>query len=90
MEYVIICLLAGLIGFAIGEIEAIFKTHFTVERVVLTQGINADELVAWIENYMHNYEYLDPPTTGEIIRKIRAMEREAMEKRAMESELTGR
>lgn len=75
MGYFIIFVLSGLIGFAIGGIVAIFTTRCTVERVVCTHGINADELIAWIENYMHNYEYLNPPTSGEIIKKIREMER---------------
>ena len=42
-------------------------------------GIDPDELVAWLENYTANYEYLSPPTTGEITRKIREMEEEANE-----------
>ena len=36
-------------------------------------GIDPKELVAWLENYTHNYEYIAPPTTGEIIRKINEM-----------------
>lgn len=75
MGYFIIFVLSGLIGFAIGGIVAIFTTRCTVERVVCTHGINADELIAWIENRLHNYEYLNPPTSGEIIKKIRDMER---------------
>lgn len=38
-----------------------------------TESINGAELLAWIENYIHNYEYVAPPTTGEITRKIREM-----------------
>ena len=77
MGYVIIFMLAGLIGFAVGGIVAMFTTRCTVERVVLTKGINADELIAWLENYQHNYEYYAPPTTGEIIKRINEMKNES-------------
>ena len=36
-------------------------------------SIDGNELIAWIENYQHNYEYVAPPTTSEIIRKIQEM-----------------
>lgn len=41
--------------------------------VVIKSGIDPDELIAWIENYVHNYEYNSPPTTGEIVQKIISM-----------------
>lgn len=36
-------------------------------------SIDGNKLIAWIENYQHNYEYVAPPTTSEIIRKIQEM-----------------
>ena len=36
-------------------------------------GIDPQALSAWIENHNDNYEYIAPPTTGEIIRKIKEM-----------------
>jgi len=61
------------IGFAIGGIFAMATTSVKIVKVVHDTGIDPDALIAWIENYQHNYEYHAPPTTGEIIRKIREM-----------------
>ena len=36
-------------------------------------SIDGNKLIAWLENYQHNYEYVAPPTTSEIIRKIQEM-----------------
>lgn len=73
MSYAIIFGLACLIGFAAGGIFAILTTSTTIVKVVHDTGINPDELIAWLENYVHNYEYHAPPTTAEIIEKIREM-----------------
>ena len=61
------------IGFAIGGIFAIATTSVKIVKVVHDTGIDPDALIAWIENYQHNYEYVAPPTTSEIIRKIQEM-----------------
>ena len=61
------------IGFAIGGIFAMATTSVKIVKVVHDTGIDPDALIAWLENYQHNYEYNAPPTTGEIIRKIREM-----------------
>lgn len=41
---------------------------------IIKEGIDPDELIAWIENQSENYEYLAPPTAGEITKKIREMQ----------------
>jgi len=61
------------IGFAIGGIFAMATTSVKIVKVVHDTGIDPDALIAWIENYQHNYEYVAPPTTSEIIRKIQEM-----------------
>lgn len=73
MSYVIIFVLACLIGFAVGGLFAMATTSIKVVRVVHDTGIDPDALIAWIENYQHNYEHHAPPTTAEIIEKIREM-----------------
>lgn len=35
--------------------------------------VDGCELIAWIENYQHNYEWVSPPTSGEIVGQIRRM-----------------
>ena len=61
------------IGFAIGGIFALATTSVKIVKVVHDTGIDPDALIAWLENYVHNYEYHAPPTTAEIIEKIREM-----------------
>ena len=68
------------IGFAIGGIFAIATTSVKIVKVVHDTGIDPDALIAWIENYQHNYEYHAPPTTGEIIKRIQEMRRESHER----------
>ena len=80
MSYVIVFGLACLIGFAIGGIFAIATTSVKIVKVVHDTGIDPDALIAWLENYVHNYEYHAPPTTGEIIRKIQEMKGEVHER----------
>ena len=70
---IFIFIFALFIGFAIGGIFAMATTSVKIVKVVHDTGIDPDALIAWIENYQHNYEYHAPPTPGEIIRKIREM-----------------
>lgn len=35
--------------------------------------LDPQELIAWIENYRDNYEYISPPTASEIVAKIKEM-----------------
>lgn len=73
MSYVIVFGLACLIGFAIGGIFAIATTSVKIVKVVHDTGIDPDALIAWLENYQHNYEWVSPPTTAEIINRIKEM-----------------
>ena len=61
------------IGFAIGGIFAIATTSVKIVKVVHDTGIDPDALIAWLENYQHNYEWVSPPTTAEIINRIKEM-----------------
>lgn len=61
------------IGFAIGGIFAMATTSVKIVKVVHDTGIDPDALIAWIENYQHNYEWVAPPTTAEIIKRIQEM-----------------
>lgn len=61
------------IGFAIGGIFAMATTSVKIVKVVHDTGIDPDALMAWIENYQHNYEWVAPPTTAEIIKRIQEM-----------------
>lgn len=70
---IFVFIFALFIGFAIGGIFAMATTSVKIVKVVHDTGIDPDALIAWIENYQHNYEWAAPPTTGEIIRKIREM-----------------
>ena len=80
MSYVIIFGLACLIGFALGGLFAMATTSVKIVKVVHDTGIDPDELIAWIENYQHNYEWVSPPTTAEIIKRIQEMRRESHER----------
>lgn len=60
-------LIGAYLGFVLGD--------STEDITIVDKGIDPDELIAWIENYTHNYEFAAPPTTGEIIRKIRSMKK---------------
>ena len=73
MSYVIIFVLACLIGFAVGGLFAMATTSVKIVKVVHDTGIDPDALIAWIENYQHNYEWVSPPTTAEIIKRIQEM-----------------
>lgn len=64
---VVVTLIAGYI---IGAVN----TNMLHEEEAEYRGIDPDELIAWLENSWHNYEYVAPPTTGEIIRKIQEMD----------------
>ena len=70
---IFVFIFALFIGFALGGIFALATTSVKIVKVVHDTGIDPDALIAWIENYQHNYEWVAPPTTGEIIRKIREM-----------------
>lgn len=59
-----------IVGYIIGAVN----TSMLHEEEKEYQGIDPDELIAWLENSAHNYEYVAPPTTGEIIRKIQEMD----------------
>lgn len=60
--------------FAFGAYVGFFYRDSSIKGiVVIKSGIDPDELIAWIENYTHNYEYIAPPTTGEIVKKIVSM-----------------
>ncbi len=59
-----------IVGYILGAVN----TDMMHEEIQEYHGIDPDELIAWIENYQHNYEYVAPPTTGEIIKKIREMD----------------
>ncbi len=69
------------IGFALGGIFAVATTSVKIVKVVHDTGIDPDALIAWIENYQHNYEWVSPPTAAEIINRIQEM------KNASESEV---
>ena len=70
---IFIFIFALFIGFAIGGIFAIATTSVKIVKVVHDTGIDPDALIAWIENYQHNYEWVSPPTTAEIIKRIQEM-----------------
>ncbi len=61
--------------FVLGFIAGFFDKELLRDELELemSYGIDPDKLIAWIENYSHNYEYMAPPTTGEIIAKIQEM-----------------
>lgn len=71
----IICVVSGvLLGFFIGIIVDDAVLQQKKVKTVYKPGIDPNKLVAWIECQLENYEYVAPPTAGEIIRKIREME----------------
>lgn len=71
----IVFAMGGLLGFVIGLIvdDAVLQNKKTYTEY--KAGIDPNKLVAWIECQLENYEYVAPPTAGEIVRKIREMER---------------
>ena len=77
---IFIFIFALFIGFALGGIFAMATTSVKIVKVVHDTGIDPDELIAWIENYQHNYEWVSPPTTAEIIKRIQEMRRESHER----------
>ena len=68
-------LFGGTVGFLVAGILATNAIDEMTSRntVYIPHGIDPDALIAWIENHNDNYEYMSPPTSGEIIRKIREM-----------------
>ena len=63
------------LAFIIGYFAGVIVNTVLSEKIEESNyyGINPNELISWLENYQYNYEYLAPPTTGEIIAKIRKM-----------------
>lgn len=59
--------------FVAGYIVGFANKKFLDEELNKGRRINPDKLIAWLENYLYNYEYVAPPTTGEIIAKIQEM-----------------
>ena len=77
--YLLAFFIGSCVGAAIGaSLMDVFWEGEVKRRGISIDGIGIDpeELVAWIENNMENYEYVAPPTAGEIICKIREMEEE--------------
>ena len=70
---IFVFIFALFIGFAIGGIFAMATMSVKIVKVVHDTGIDPDALIAWIENYQHNYEWVAPPTTAEIIKRIQEM-----------------
>lgn len=66
-------ILAVIIAFAAGFLIGTITEDVVEEKETYRDGIDPDELISWIENYQYNYEYVAPPTTGEIIAYIRKM-----------------
>lgn len=78
-------LVAFSIGLIMGTVISITILYVLIEEAdrryrkpepIIRDGIDPDELIAWIQNSNDNYEYVSPPTASEIITKIREMEAE--------------
>ena len=70
----VIAFIIGLFfGGTVGFLVASILSASADSSVYIQHGINPNELISWLENHNDNYEYIAPPTTGEIIRKIREM-----------------
>ena len=75
-----VILLSGIIGFMLGASHArkafadICSECVSDNDSDKVTGIDIDELIAWIRTDTDNYEYVGPPTTSEIIAKIKEME----------------
>lgn len=74
--------MGAVIGFSIGYILGFLTTigmcfYLAPEEDAGSpekiNGIDPNELIAWIQNGNDNYEYIAPPSTSEIIRKIKEM-----------------
>ena len=75
MSTVIAFLIGAMIGVMVGFLlGAVLITDNEDRTVYIPRGVNPDALIAWIENHHDNYEYIAPPTSGEIIKKIKEME----------------
>ena len=70
IAFIIGLFFGGTVGFLVASVLAGSAEDSTV---YIRDGINPNELISWLENHNDNYEYIAPPTTGEIIRKIKEM-----------------
>lgn len=50
----------------------ICKLHKEINEIK-REMVNASDLIEWIESWMHNQEFVSPPTTGEIVKHIKEM-----------------
>ena len=72
--------MGAIIGFSVGYFIGLttaaalsFYATAKADEPGEVKGIDPDELIAWIRNSNDNYEYIAPPSTSEIIRKIKEM-----------------
>ena len=66
--YTLITMAIFITGYIVGFANKKFLYELDKKRY-----IDPDKLITWLENYLYNYEYVSPPTTGEIIAKIQEM-----------------
>lgn len=66
--YTLITMAIFVVGYIVG-----FTNKKFLDEIDKKRYIDPDKLIAWLENYLYNYEYVAPPTTGEIIAKIQEM-----------------
>lgn len=67
----------GLLGMALGAVVLMVMMDPVSDCKTDSkpaEGIDPQELIAWIQNWADNYEYIAPPTASDIISKIREME----------------
>ena len=72
IAFIIGLLFGGTVGFLTASVLASGSGSDT-ECIQIRDGIDPNELINWIENHTYNHEYTAPPTSGEIIRKIKEM-----------------
>lgn len=58
--------------YSFDDFMEICKLYKEIEGMKRTT-VNASDLIEWIESWMHNQEFVSPPTTGEIVKHIKEM-----------------